>query len=197
MIVLGNDIERTSHERTVVLGKMASAEIIDSSCGNNRQQKGIIPHAAEHLRNKSTADGKGLNTEQEGEKAHLRSSITADGPQLSASASNNKSLKALVVQGQRELARTIISMSAGEQNDLLQELARVAPIAKSRKRSMGAKLYAGIRFIQSGKGAANPLAWVEGVAKQADYEMREGAAWRAGKSGSDGRSPYRASYGGS
>jgi hypothetical protein len=104
------------------------------------------------------------------------------------------SFKTLLQLDQATLLKGIMSMEAVDLMDLEEQLARVAPMARGKKRTRRAKVYAAMRFLQSGQEKAKPAAWVEAVAKRADYDM-ERVGWRDDSSGNAGRSPSRRASG--
>jgi hypothetical protein len=135
-----------------------------------------------------------------------RTSTFEPGPSASASA-KEKSLKAsakgvpvsletLLRLDQETLLRGIMAMATEDLMELQQLLAGMAPVARGKRRTLKAKVFAAMRFLQSGHGAKKPEAWVEGVAKRTDYQM-ERMSWRDDLSGSAGKSPSRAASVGS
>lgn len=115
--------------------------------------------------------------------------------QLSLSLEVSKKLKALVELEQKDLIKALAGLSAGIAEKLEDQLRLWVPFPRSKKRSRAARLYAAIRYLQSGSCAQNPQAWVEGVAKKAEVQLwSETSSARSGRSqsqeGSDGASTY-------
>jgi hypothetical protein len=104
------------------------------------------------------------------------------------------SFKTLLGLDQASLLKGIMSMELEDLVHLEGELARIAPMARGKKRTRKARVYAAMRFLQSGQDKAKPAAWVEAVAKRADYDM-ERVGWRDDSSGSAGRSRSRVASG--
>jgi hypothetical protein len=115
------------------------------------------------------------------------------GAQLSLSI-KEKDLKALAGMDQTRLLRAVDGLKDGELLELESRVMRWAPRARGAKRSLKARVYAAIRFIQSVEQVKNPQAWVEGVAKRADYALGR-LSWKDDLSGSAGRLPFRRASG--
>ncbi len=113
-------------------------------------------------------------------------------PQLSLAQKVIKklALEAWINMDQKELLRAVMGISVEELESLELRVMQVAPWAKAKARSRRAKLFAGIRYFQSSHQVKNPQAWVEGVAKRADYDMEQ-LRCKGASSGSGGRSPYQ------
>jgi hypothetical protein len=107
------------------------------------------------------------------------------GVQLSLSL-KEKRLKALAGMEQGKLLRAVDALTVGELRDLESQVMRCAPMARGAKRSLKARVYAAIRYMQSVEQVKNPQAWAEGVAKRADYAL-ERLSWKDDLSGSGGR----------
>ena len=105
------------------------------------------------------------------------------------------SLEAFLKLDQKSLQGEIMSLEAGELLELEEEVARISPMARGRRVSRRAKVYAAMRFLQGDGSIKNPAAWVESVAKRAQYDM-ERIGWKDDRSGSAGRSQSRVKYGG-
>ena len=130
----------------------------------------------------------------DGTKALGLSETPMSGQECSASASARKdlNLKALVeVKDQKQLLKEICGASNEARESLMMSLLRVAPMARGKRLSRAAVLYAAVRYVQDGgvPGAKNPAAWVESVAKRAELSIKQGTPWNDGKSGGAGRSP--------
>lgn len=117
------------------------------------------------------------------------------GVQLSYSL-KEKALKALVEMEQRKLLRAVDALTVGELLEVHNRVMGYAPMARAAKRSLKARVYAAIRYMQSVEQVKNPQAWAEGVAKRADYQL-ERLSWKDGLSGSDGKLPSRQASGAS
>ncbi|MBI4643807.1 MAG: hypothetical protein HY743_08835 [Deltaproteobacteria bacterium] len=112
-------------------------------------------------------------------------------PQLSLAQKVIKemALEAWIAMDQKHLLRAVMNLGTEELESLELRVMRVAPWAKAKARSRRAKLFAGIRFFQSSHQVKNPQAWVEGVAKRADYDMEQLRCKEASSEG-DGRSQF-------
>ncbi len=107
-----------------------------------------------------------------------------------------ESFKAWMDLGQGDLLQEVIRLSGEELEKMEVRVYRIAPRAKARKRSRAARLFAALRFIQDGnRQARNAQAWVEGVARRADFEMER--LWKEASSGASGRSQSPGESGGS
>jgi hypothetical protein len=85
-----------------------------------------------------------------------------------------ESFKAWMELDQRRLLRAVMNLEPGQKEEMEIRIYRIAPKAKAKKRSREARLYAALRFIQDGnRQARNAAAWIEGVARRADYQMEE------------------------
>lgn len=129
-----------------------------------------------------------------GLRAEARTWRAGRDPQLSLSSRVKKRLEALAEMDQVRLLRAMHEMHQEELEELESRVMRCAPMARGKKRSKKAKVYAAIRYMQSQEQVKNPKAWVEGVAKRADADM-ERMRWRDGSSEGDGRLPSRGAYG--
>ena len=135
----------------------------------------------------------------DGTKALGLAGTPMSGLECSASASARKDLKtkALVEEkDQRQLLKAICEASPGERVELQSALIRIAPMARGKKLSNAAVLYAAVRFLQDGAGARRPAAWVEEVAKRAERIIRQGVPWKEDSSGSGTRLPSLGASGG-
>lgn len=117
------------------------------------------------------------------------------GVQLSFSL-KEKALKALVEMEQRKLLRAVNALTVGQLRDLESRVMRCAPMARAARRSLKARVYAAIRYMQSVEQVKNPQAWAEGVAKRADYQL-ERLSWKDDLSGNAGKSQSRQASGAS
>lgn len=162
------------------------------------------PPKAANLPSDQTWMSRQLNTGETGvlcTSGSGRTSAPGQEDSASASAKDLKALKAsvkgvpvsfetLLGLDQATLLKGIMSMELEDLMHLEGELARIAPMARGKKRSRKARVYAAMRFLQSGQQKAKPAAWVEEVAKRADYEM-ERLGWKDDRSGEGGRSRSR------
>lgn len=96
-------------------------------------------------------------------------------PQLSLSLRFKESLKAWTEMGQGELMRRIKKLSREAMQEIKPEIMKLAPWPRSGRVSEQAKLYAAVRYLQSGGQARkSPEAWVEGVARRAQRDLEAG-----------------------
>jgi hypothetical protein len=113
--------------------------------------------------------------------------------QLSLALKTKEKLEAFLRMEQRELLGRIKAMDWQTEEELLQRVGEVAPIARAGKRK--AKLFAGIRFLQERGTVQHPRAFVEALAKRTEAQLMRGEAWSDGSSGSGGKLPYREASG--
>ena len=123
--------------------------------------------------------------------------MSGQGCSASASASKDLKIKALVEEkNQEQLLKAICEASPGQRVELQSALMRIAPMARGKKLSSAAVLYAAVRFLQDGGGTRKPAAWVEEVAKRAERIIRQGGPWKEDSSGSGTRLPSLEASGG-
>jgi len=122
-----------------------------------------------------------------------RTTAAGQTPQLSLSSRVNKKLEALAEMDQVRLLRAVHGLNGEELEALESRVMRCAPMARGKKRSRKAKVYAAIRYMQSQDQVKNPQAWAEGVAKRADADM-EKMRWSDASSGNAGRSQSPGRY---
>ena len=73
-----------------------------------------------------------------------------------------------------DLLQEVRAMEPGELMAMEQKLVGLAPLARSKKRTRVARVYAALRFLQNTAALKNPAAWVETIAKRADFELLRG-----------------------
>ena len=124
------------------------------------------------------APGPGGTGEKEATSAQMFSQI----PIASASARDLKTKASLMKMDVREvlelntvdLLQEVRAMEPGELMAMEQKLVGLAPLARSKKRTRVARVYAALRFLQNTAALKNPAAWVETIAKRADFELLRG-----------------------
>lgn len=109
------------------------------------------------------------NADQERSQDSRRSIGAPANPKLSlALLRKEKALKAYTTMSQKELVNKIRSLEPGECEELLMILAKTSFLAKKRKLSKKAIVYAAIRYLQEAESIQTPRAWVETVAQRFD-----------------------------